>query len=208
MTRIARVAGLALVLLMADSGLARACSSKPRPCLLPQRLALASAAAPAGRMTGLVRTQVQGPTYTPAMDNYYRRALERNAPRVLFPAWLRQQVARTSGVPESSGVIDYLKWRRNLNTTRFDRCHPDLADVLTRTPPVLPQAILPPLVVPPVPILPIPEVPFPQIPINPPQVPEPSTALILAGLFAGAWWARWSRRWAVSAEGQADGPVA
>jgi hypothetical protein len=134
------------------------------------------------------------------MDSYYRRALERQAPRVLFPTWLRQQVARTPGVPASSGVVDYLRWRRSLNTTRFDRCHPDLADVLARTPTVIPQTILPPPVIPPVPIVPIPEVPFPQVPINPPQVPEPSTALILAGLFVGAWWARWSRRWSVSTE--------
>jgi hypothetical protein len=51
-------------------------------------------------------------------------------------------------------------------------------------------------VIPDRPIVPIPEIPLPQIPINPPQVPEPSTLLILTGLFAGAWWARWSRRWA------------
>ncbi len=94
-------------------------------------------------------------------------------------------------VAATNPMIDYLIWRRDLNTARFDRYHPFLG-------PRLPQLLVPPLK-PPTEVPPGPEeVPplTPPPPLNiPDPVPEPN-GLVVATLIAacGLWWRRKSQR--------------
>lgn len=120
-------------------------------------------------------------------DAYYRRAMRQQSLRVQVPTQLRGPRAlalvATNG---ESPFLDYLRWRRSLNPARFDRYHPNLVAILD----------VPPLVIPPY----VPEdIPYPEPNPNPnpipqvPQVPEPGSILVLAGLFGGA--ALLKRRW-------------
>lgn len=76
-------------------------------------------------------------------------------------------------------LAEYLKWRRSLNPTRFDRYHPYIG-------PPLAQTLVPP---------PLTPTPTPTPPINPqpqiPGVPEPASLLVgVVLMVAAATWRR------------------
>lgn len=128
-------------------------------------------------------------------QNYFAQALRQQRVHVQRPPNLFQMLrADENGLLPDTPLVEYLHWRRSLNPSRFDRYHPKLAPLLTRT--MLTQ--LPPdtPTLPTLPALPgdpdgfDPTRPIPQVPI-----PEPGTlmiALVLAGSFA--WMRRRSER--------------
>jgi hypothetical protein len=131
-------------------------------------------------------------------EAFYARALETGMVGVPRPQFLDLLlVPDVAGLLPESSTIDYLNWRRGLNTARFDMNHPFIGPILERDRIVRNQVPIPlPPIVPNIPTLPpvtptIPPGPItgggkpsPQVPI-----PEPSTlaiwfALGLGGVFA------------------------
>jgi hypothetical protein len=114
------------------------------------------------------------------MASYFRWALRNQVRRVNVPPSLRGLRTSLDGRLPEWAFVDYLRWRRSLNPARFDVNHPNLARLFRFEP-------LPPLT-PPTPVEPTVR-PRTQQPL-PPQVPEPSSALIAVALFGAGWWAR------------------
>ncbi len=155
-----------------------------------QRLLQATASSPralaAGRITAasLARRGISVKAATAALrtggywDRYFARALAQRTTTVQGPNAVRILSAFSGNLPDSP-FVDYLRWRRSLNPSRFDHYHPGLGSLLeegnvsvTVDPPVVP-------------------------PIKP-EVPEPSTWLLgavlaVAGIGAHRR-ARWSTR--------------
>ncbi len=139
-------------------------------------------------------------------EAFFARALEQGLARVPRPQFLDVLlVPDVSGLLAESSTLDYLRWRRNLNPTRFDRNHPFIGPALERDRLVRNQSPLPmpPVTVPTTPEVPIippttPEVPgpilgggrpSPQVPI-----PEPTTFAVWAVLGLGGSFALHRRR--------------
>ncbi len=89
-----------------------------------------------------------------------------------------------SGTMADWAYVDYLGWRRSLAPARFDYFHPDYAQMFQIDQQVR-QQTFPPITPPCEP----PVRPRTQNP-EPPQVPEPSSALIALALFGAGWCAR------------------
>jgi hypothetical protein len=179
--RLAAVAGLIV------AGLANGPGPAEAAAIRPARVA-ATAAAPRLRPAVVATRQARAATLAARdagrWDAYFRRALQGHSLRVQVPQTLRGVRALAAAASQSdSAFVQYLRWRRGLNPARFDRNHPNVGPLLPEIPPVVPP-IVPGNV-------PRPR-PNPQVPVLPPAVPEPSTALVVAGLFAGA--ALWRRR--------------
>jgi hypothetical protein len=123
-------------------------------------------------------------------DAYFRRALNTRSLRVRVPAAMRPLRLQADGTLPETSFVQYLRWRRSLSPRRFDSFHPNLSSMLIRDQAVRPSVIppIPPVVTPPTTTNPRPQ------PLLPPQVPEPSSVLVLAALFAAAAWARRGRR--------------
>ncbi|WP_152050983.1 hypothetical protein [Tautonia marina] len=139
-------------------------------------------------------------------EAFFARALEQGLARVPRPQFLDVLlVPDVSGLLAESSTLDYLRWRRNLNPTRFDRNHPFIGPALERDRLVRNQSPLPmpPVTVPTNPEVPIippttPEVPgpilgggrpSPQVPI-----PEPASIALWAVLGLGGCSFAWKRR--------------
>jgi PEP-CTERM motif len=121
------------------------------------------------------------PTFTPAIDSAIWQVLNTD----------------TAAQALSNPMIEYLEWRRNLDPTRFDANHPNLAPALEQllSSPSLPSNPPPPTSTP-VPSTPVPSTPVPETPtlaqtVTPPTVPEPSSLLLAAAITGwGIWWRR------------------
>ncbi|MEW4566436.1 hypothetical protein AB1L88_01085 [Tautonia sp. JC769] len=102
-------------------------------------------------------------------EAFFARALEQGMTRVPRPQFLDVLlVPDVSGLLAESSTLDYLRWRRNLNPTRFDRNHPFIGPALERDRLVRNQSPIP---MPPVTVPTDPGVPI--IPPTTPQVPGP-----------------------------------
>ena len=145
--------------------------------------------------SGVIATRAVSPVLD-QQEAFYARALQLGVVRVPRPQGLdRLLVANADGTLPDSPIVDYLQWRRGLNTPRFDSQHPFLAPILERDRIADTQVPLP------IPTGP-PEVPtIPPAPDNPPigvggtpsqpqlPVPELSSlplwiALAVGGAFA------------------------
>jgi hypothetical protein len=116
-------------------------------------------------------------------EDYFRQALATHSLHVRVPLVLRDLKAENGLLPETA-FVSYLRWRRSLNTARFDRFHPHVAAMLNLDQQVRQALLQPPPTIPTTPTVPpyVPN-PSPENPI-PPPVPEPSTALIGAVILA------------------------
>ncbi len=116
-------------------------------------------------------------------EPYYLRALQQRTLKVEVPVVLRSLRPYSNGMLPDSAFVDYLRWRRSLNPTRFDYYHPTTGYMLVRDEVIRASTPLTPLVPPRVVR---PSVVRPQV-TNPPTVPEPST-LVIAVVLVGATW--------------------
>lgn len=129
-------------------------------------------------------------------EAFYARALEQGMTRVPRPQFLDVLlVPDVSGLLPESSTLDYLRWRRELNSSRFDRNHPVIGPALERDRIVRNQTPLPPVTPPTEPEVPTIPPAIPGLPGEPitsggrpsPQVPipEPSTLAVWLALGIG-----------------------
>jgi hypothetical protein len=134
------------------------------------------------------------PKIVPYSQQFYRVALQRHQ-SVAVPYRLRTLQAHDGLLPETP-FIEYLRWRRSLNPSRFDVWHPHMGRLLETDRIIRSQVFTPPITSnpPAVDAQPPIHVPRPDEPqILPPgtSVPEPSTALMgLTMIGALAAWQR------------------
>jgi hypothetical protein len=181
---------------------------------------MALAAPPTAEASKLLRPAVASPGSTAAssslstravlqtamaqrVNNYYARALSAQSTRATRQAGMQYfLVANEDGVLEDNSVVQYLTWRRGLNTTRFDQYHPLIGQMIRRSQQANVTPSLP--AVPTIPTTPttptLPPIvidggPSPQVPI-----PEPGTLAIGLALTAFGALAHRRRRKAASQE--------
>lgn len=133
-----------------------------------------------------------GPKVVPYSQQFYQVALQRHQ-SVKVPYRLRTLQVHDGLLPETP-FIAYLRWRRGLNSSRFDVYHPYMGRLLETDRMIRSQVFTPPIASnPPAvdaqPPIHVPRPDDPQILTPGASVPEPSTALMgltMIGAFA-AW---------------------
>lgn len=135
------------------------------------------------------------PKVVPYSQQFYQLALQRHQ-SVKVPYRLRTLQAHDGLLPETP-FIEYLRWRRSLNPSRFDFYHPYMGRMLETDRIIRSQVFTPPIASCPPAVDALPPVHVPR-PVEPgiltpgPSVPEPSTALLgLAMIGTVAAW-RWA----------------
>ena len=134
-------------------------------------------------------------------SGYWERALQFHTLKLAGPRVHNLYVLNADGSVAPTAFVRYMQWREGLNVKRFDSLHPLLAKELRRVkfPPThpTPSPTSPGTYVPPAGSTPIQPPNFTPIEqgLNPPQVPEPSSAVIAVALIGVAALARrWSMR--------------
>ncbi len=128
-------------------------------------------------------------------SGYWTRALQFRTLKLAGPRVRNLYVLNADGSVAPTAFVRYMQWREGLNVKRFDSLHPMIALQLSRVkfPPTHP-APSPTTPARSTPIQPPNFTPIEQG-LNPPQVPEPSSAVIAVALIGVAALARrWSRR--------------
>ena len=134
-------------------------------------------------------------------SGYWERALQLHTLKLAGPRVHNLYVLNADGSVAATAFIRYMQWREGLNVKRFDSLHPLLAQQLRKVkfpkPHPTPSPTSPGTYVPPTGSTPIQPPNFTPIEqgLNPPHVPEPSSAVIAVCMIGVAALARrWSRR--------------
>ena len=130
-------------------------------------------------------------------SGYWERALSLHTLKLTGPRVSTVFALNADGSVAPTAFVRYMMWRESLGVKRFDSFHAQIASELRRvkfpqvnpTPSPSPPGTYPPPTGGPVPIQPPDFTPVEQG-LIPPQVPEPSSALIAAGLIGVAAVAR------------------
>jgi hypothetical protein len=132
-------------------------------------------------------------------SGYWAYALKHHVLKLTGPSVHTNLALSIQGTLPSSPFVEYMSWREGLNAKRFDSFHPALAQALkhvkttTVSPTVPPETLVPTTGG--TPILPpgfTPDVVTETL--NPPHIPEPSTAVMALGMIAAAGVAhRWKK---------------
>ena len=132
-------------------------------------------------------------------SGYWAYALKHHILKLSGPSVHTSLTLSIEGTLPSSYYVEYMSWREGLNAKRFDSFHPALAQALkkvkttTVSPTVPPESVIPPTGGTPI----LPPGFTPNIvtqSLNPPHVPEPSTAVMALGMIAAVGVAhRWKK---------------
>ena len=130
-------------------------------------------------------------------SGYWAYALKHHVLKLGGPSVHTALSLSADGTMPVSPFVQYMSWREGLNAKRFDSFHPALSQALKRvktttvSPTVPPETVIPPTGGTPI----LPPGFTPNViteTLNPPHVPEPSTAVMALGMIAAAGAAR---RW-------------
>lgn len=172
----------------------------PAACVLGLMILIAEGTAARGAPIRTRTTLPSGTTRNLGLQAYLRAgpSVWSSVPAPRFPAGMRlRRVA--DGLLEETPLVQYLRWRRDLNPTRFDRYHPRVGPLIARDSVLRAGRLTPrPPTEPLVPTGPGNPTQTTTRTTNPrtqgtlpPQIPEPSTLLVAMTLVgATALWRR------------------